>query len=409
MQTEEGVLQNGLRYVHKYVNHSQLSHIGLIIDVGSRDETSEERGAAHFLEHVLFKGTKTKSTRSILNKIENVGGDLNAFTTKEETVVYVSLMKDYTSRAMELISDIVFNSVFPEDEVEKERAVIVDEILSYQDSPAEIIYEEFEEYFLNEHPLAKDILGTVADVQKLSRQQIINFVKKHYVPSRMVLSYAGGMPFNKFKKQLQKYFGEYDFTSSYKRNLFEVNPSHFQEILSKSNHQHHTIIGTSASNLMDDQRLLMSFLNNYLGGPAMNSKLNMEIREKHGITYNIESNYAPYRDLGVFHIYFGTDIESSARAKKLVMKVLNQLRTKKLGSMQLHHAKQQFKGYLAMNMENVNGLMMSIGKTKLLYDEVETIEQVIQEVDDITAEQVLEIANKYLASDQLSILEYKIK
>jgi predicted Zn-dependent peptidase len=409
MQVEEGELSNGLRYVHQHVNHSQLSHIGLIIDVGSRDETAEERGAAHFLEHVLFKGTKSKSTRTILNRIENVGGDLNAFTTKEETVVYVSLMKDYTAKAMELISDIVFNSIFPEDEIEKERAVIVDEILSYQDSPSEIIYEEFETLYLGDHPLAADILGTVEDVQRLSRNQILNFVKKHYVPERMVLSYAGGMPFDKFEKLVQRYFGEFNLSSNYERKLLAFKPLIFQKKLAKSAHQHHTVIGSQASGLNDDQRLLMSFLNNYIGGPAMNSKLNMEVREKHGITYNIESNYAPYRELGLFHIYFGTDAESTAKAKRLVMKVLNQLRTKKLGSLQLHHAKQQFKGYLAMNMENVNGLMMSIGKTKLLYDEVETVEQVISEVDAITSLQVMELANQYFQKDGLSILEFKIK
>lgn len=406
MLVNETELKNGMRLVHQQVGYSKLSHIGIFINVGSRDEDENERGVAHFLEHVLFKGTNKRKSFHILNRLDSVGGELNAYTTKEETVIHASVMLEHSSRAMELISDIIFNSVFPLNEIEKEKEVVVDEIQSYMDSPMDMIFEEFELQLFGGHPLGNDILGSEKEVRAITKEKILNFVRKHYVPQNMVLSYAGGLSFKKFLQLSERFFGEYKGDSSYHRQLFSWEKPVFNHKITKSNHQCHSVLGGIAYPYQHEQRLALMLLNNFLGGPAMNSKLNMVVREKHGITYNIESNFLPYRDSGIFLVYYGTEKEQMHKAEKLIQKEMQKLCNQKLGTLQLHFAKQQLIGYLALNGENIGGLMSSLGKSKMIFNTIESLENIIQSIHNINATQILELANEIILPQKLSSITY---
>lgn len=409
MEIYQGELSNGLKIIYQQVGLSKLSHIGLFIDVGTRDETKDERGVAHFLEHVLFKGTSKRKAFHILGRIDNVGGEINAYTTKEETVVYSSVMIEHTARAMDLIADIIFNSVFPQNELEKEKDVVIDEIQSYLDTPFEMVFEDFETMIFKNHPLENDILGNEEDVKKITKQTIINFVKKHYIPQKMVLSYTGGMSLKKFLSLAEKHFGEYSSGEIIKRSFFDVSTPNQKIVQHKSNFQCHAVIGGKASSYYDENRLALSLLNNYLGGPAMNSRLNMVVREKHGITYNIESNLIQYRDTGMISVYFGTDALQLPKAKKLVLKEIDRLKKQPLGTMQLHYAKQQLNGYIALSAENPSGLMMTLGKSKMIYDDIESIESILDKISKITSKELQDLAQQYFDEDNLNELLCLIK
>jgi predicted Zn-dependent peptidase len=406
MLVNEIELKNGLRLVHQQVGYSKLSHVGIFINVGSRDEDESERGVAHFLEHVLFKGTNKRKSFHILNRLDSVGGELNAYTTKEETVVHASVMMEHSSRAMELLSDILFNSIFPLNEIEKEKEVVVDEIQSYMDSPMDMIFEEFELNLFKGHPLGNDILGSEIEVRNITKEKILNFVRKHYVPQNMVLSYAGGLSFKKFLQLSERFFGEFKGESNYSRQLVSWENPVFNFPITKNNHQCHSILGGVAYPYQHQKRLALMLLNNFLGGPAMNSKLNMVVREKHGITYNIESNYLPYRDSGVFLVYYGTEKDQMYKAKKLIVKEMQKLCDQKLGTLQLHFAKQQLIGYLALNTENIAGLMASLGKSKLIFNKVESLESIIKSINNIDASEILELANDIILPQKLSSVTY---
>lgn len=409
MEIYQGELSNGLKIIYQQVGLSKLSHIGLFIDVGTRDETKDERGVAHFLEHVLFKGTSKRKAFHILGRIDNVGGEINAYTTKEETVVYSSVMIEHTARAMDLIADIIFNSVFPQNELEKEKDVVIDEIQSYLDTPFEMVFEDFETMIFKNHPLENDILGNEDDVKKITKQTILNFVKKHYIPQKMVLSYTGGMSLKKFLKLAEKCFGEYSSGEIIKRSFFDVSTPNQKIVQHKSNFQCHAVIGGKASSYYDENRLALSLLNNYLGGPAMNSRLNMVVREKHGITYNIESNLIQYRDTGMISVYFGTDALQLPKAKKLVLKEIDRLKKQPLGTMQLHYAKQQLNGYIALSAENPSGLMMTLGKSKMIYDDIESIESILDKISKINSKELQDLAQQYFDEDNLNELFCLIK
>jgi predicted Zn-dependent peptidase len=409
MLVNETELKNGMRVVHQQVGYSKLSHLGIFINVGSRDEEEDERGVAHFLEHVLFKGTQKRKSFHILNRLDSVGGELNAYTTKEETVIHASVMMEHSSRAMELISDIIFNSVFPFNEIEKEKEVVVDEIQSYMDSPMDMIFEEFELQLFGGHPLGNDILGSEKQVRQITKEKILNFVSKHYVPQNMVISYAGGLSFKKFLQLCERFFGDYEGQSNYVRKILSWEKPVFNQKISKNNHQCHSILGGVAFPYQHDKRLALMLLNNFLGGPAMNSKLNMVVREKHGITYNIESNFLPYRDSGIFLVYYGTEKEQMQKAERLISKEMQKICDKKLGTLQLHFAKQQLIGYLALNGENIGGLMSSLGKSKLIFNKVESLENIIKSIEEISSNQILEIANQIILPQKLSSLTYLTK
>ena len=398
-------LPNGLRCIHKRTNRD-VSHLGLIVNAGSRDELENEEGLAHFIEHSIFKGTKKRKTFHILSRLDSVGGEINAYTTKEETWVYASFLKAHFERALELVGDICLNSVFPEKEIQKEKDVIIDEINSYLDTPGEIIFDDFEELVFNGHPLGRNILGTVDSVKSLKRQDIFNMFERRYRMDQMVFSSVGNQTLAEVKELANKYLGHIKTQPSEdKRQLFTgYKPVSKEE--KRDGYQIHYILGNQAYGSGDKQKTALILLNNYLGGPAMNSRLNLMIREKHGFTYNIESNYTAYQETGVLQIYLGTDEKFFGRSKKLVQKELKTLRDKKLGPTQLHNAKQQLIGQIALGQESGVGNMLALGKSYLLYDKVAPLADVIKSIDSLKSSQLLEVANEIFDPKTLSELTY---
>ena len=399
-------LQNGIRLIHKQTD-SLVGHFGILVNTGSRDEDEDEHGMAHFIEHSVFKGTKKRKAYHILSRLEDVGGELNAYTTKEETCIYASFLIEYYNRALELISDIVFNSVFPENELSKEKEVVIDEINSYKDNPSELIYDEFEELIFKNNSIGRSILGTEESLKSFSAQKIIKFISQKYNTNEIVLSSVGNIPFKKLLQLVEHYFGNIPENSrTFKRKPFKnYKPDYITD--DKNTYQSHCIIGSTAYNYKNKKRLGLYLLNNLLGGPGMNSRLNLSLREKRGYTYNIESNYSPYSDTGIFNVYFGTDNINLEKSIDLVKKELKELRLKKLGTLQLSKAKKQLIGHQAIAAENLEGYMLAIGKSLLIFDYVETIEEVNRKIQAITASDILEIANEIFPEDKYSYLIYK--
>lgn len=401
-------LPNGIRIIHKQVN-SPVAHCGLIINVGSRDEKEEEQGLAHFIEHSIFKGTSKRKAYHILSRMEDVGGEINAYTTKEETSIYAAFLSDYYSRAIELLFDITFNSTFPAKEIKKEKDVIIDEILSYQDSPSELIFDDFEEHIFKGHPIGKNILGTPEHVKSFTQKHIINFIKNNYNTNEMVFSSVGNISFDKLCKLVEKYTEQIP-TSNRVHTRLPLNGYHPDQIIeARDTYQSHAIIGNRAYDSKNDKVTALILLNNILGGPGMNSRLNLGIREKYGFAYNIESFYTPYSDTGIVGIYIGTDKGTMDKSIKLVHKELNNLRTKKLGPHQLKKAKSQLIGQLAIAQENNSSLMLSAGKAVLTFDKVETIEEINARIESVTAEELLEVANEVFNPSKLTTLIFKAK
>lgn len=386
------------------MNGSDVSHCGIMINAGSRDEEAHEQGLAHFIEHCIFKGTKKRKAYHILSGLDAVGGELNAYTTKEETVVYASFQNLYLEKAIELLVDITFNSTFDNKEIKKEKDVIIDEINSYLDSPSEQIYDDFEEQIFEGHTIGRNILGTTESVQNLKRKDIQNFIERNFTTDRMVFSIVGSASPKKIDRLVAKYLGELkSSTSTTNRKAFELyKPTHVQ--LERENFQTHYMLGSAAYPSGHEKRRSLILLNNILGGPAMNSRLNLGIREKYGFAYNIESSYSPYSDTGLFSIYFGTDQKYAKRTHSLVMKELKKLRDKKLGVVQLNQAKKQLIGQIALAQESRANLMLSLAKSLMLYDRVDPLEVSYNRIREISAEELLEVANEVFEESQLSTL-----
>lgn len=406
MKINTHTLKNGIRLIHQQVE-SPAAHFGIILNTGSRDELAEEQGIAHFIEHVIFKGTKKRKAFHIISRIEDVGGELNAYTTKEETAVYATFLNEHYNRSMELISDIITNSSFPKKEIVREKEVIIEEINSYKDSPSELIFDDFDELLFDGHPIARNILGTPDHVKSFKREDIIQFVKKNYHTDEMVLSSVGNIPFEKFKGLAEKYFTEIpEHQRSEPRLLFDhYKPGNLK--LEKDTFQAHCVIGNIAYNAQSDKRMGMVLLNNILGGQSMNSRLNMALRERNGIAYNVESNYTAFSDTGQFNVYFGTDRENLNRAIKLVNKEFRLLKNKTLGTLQLSKAKKQLVGQIAISSENRDDLMLTLGKSFLLYNKVDNLEAIYKKIEAITSSQLLEIANEVFDEKLLSTLIYE--
>lgn len=391
--------------VHSH-NSREVAHCGIIINTGSRDETEDENGMAHFIEHLIFKGTKKRKAYHVLSRLENVGADLNAYTTKEETVIYASFLNPYYDRSMELIADITFNSIFPEKEIKKEKDVVLDEINSYKDSPSEEIFDEFESLLFDGHPIARNILGTPESVKKIKREDILNFIKNNYHTDQMVISSVGNIDFKKLIKIVEKYFGDIPANLRTKKREKVIRYEPEIKTIHRNTYLSHCIIGGVAYHIEHDKRPGLVLLNNLLGGPGLNSRLSLAVREKHGYTYDIESNYQPYSDTGVFSVYLGTDKGYLKKSISLVKKELTQLRKKKLGSLQLQRAKQQIIGQLAISLETNLSEMLSIGKSLLQMNKINTIKEIHDDIDAITASELLEIANDTFDPKQLSTLIY---
>lgn len=399
-------LSNGIRLVHKHTN-SRVAHCGITINAGSRDELPAEQGLAHFIEHLIFKGTRKRKAYQVLSHMENVGGEINAYTGKEDTCIYATFMNIHYARCLDLISDIIFDSVYPEKEILKEKEVVIDEINSYKDSPGEQIFDDFDEVIFHGHSLGANILGTPRHLKKFTRKHIFEFLRRNYTTSEMVISSVGNIDFKNLVKMVEKYFGQLSIGQRQKPRI----PFEYYEpenrIVKRRNHQVHCIMGNIAYHANHDHKTTLVLLNNILGGPGLNSRLNMGIREKYGFCYNIESYYQPYSDTGIVGIYTGTDSGYIDRTNELVRKELNQLRNKRLGSLQLKRAKLQLQGQVAISFESNNNEMLSIGKSLLLYDRIDTIEEINQKIDAITPSDLLEVANEIFDPKRLSMIMYR--
>ena len=406
---ERWTLPNGIRCIHKEVN-SPVAHLGFFINMGSRDELSEEHGLAHFIEHTIFKGTKKRKAYHVLSRMEDIGGELNAYTTKEETVVHATFLNNHYERAIELFNDIVFHSSFPVKELEKEKSVIVDEINSYLDSPSEMIYDQFDELVFANDPLGRGTLGTPESVYGFNADSVHKFLKRGYRTDQMVIASVGKIGLKKLQKTVEKHFSKEIGTSDvlsprasfsgYKSKKVEEN---------KSNYQTHLMMGNVAYPAGHDDRIGMFLLSNLLGGPGMNARLHMSLRERHGYTYNVETNYSSYSDTGLFSIYLGMDEKYLKKCIDLTHKELRLLREKGLGTLQLHKAKQQLLGQVAIGQENNQSQMLGIGKSILAFDEVRTWKEIANKIDGLTSSQLLRIANETLNEKDFSYLIYRNK
>lgn len=399
-------LPNGIRLVHQFAD-SPVAHVGLFIRTGSRDETEAEHGLAHFIEHVIFKGTEKRNLYRILNRLENVGADLDAFTTKEETCINATFLHEYYDRTLELFSDIFFHSVFPDAELEKEKMVVADEIHSYLDNPAEQIFDDYEDLVFSGHALGRNILGTKKSLKRFNREMILDFIGRNYSLDHVVIASVGKIPEKRLERLVFKYFGQSLPGRNPEPRLPYKHYQPFQEIRKKKVYQVHCILGGFAYPFHDPRRLPMAVLNNLLGGPVMNSRLSLALRERHGLTYNNESNYTAYSDAGIISIYFGTDGENFNQALEIVKKELKLLREKKLSPIQLHTVKKQVEGQLAIAGESNMATMMAMGKGFLLQDSYETIENLLEKIREITAIQLMEIANEVFDERRMGMLVFR--
>jgi predicted Zn-dependent peptidase len=406
MDYQTHILSNGIRLIHKQVD-SPVAHCGIIISTGSRDERPEEHGIVHFIEHLLFKGTKKRKSFNILSRMEDVGGEINAYTTKEDTCIYSTFFCNFYPRALELISDIVFNSDFPEREVEKEKVVIIDEINSYKDTPSERIFDEFEELVFRNSPIGRNILGDKEKLKSFTREDILQFITSSYCTDQMIVSSVGNISFNKLIKYFDRYFGHIPKKDTSRKRINYSGYSPLYREMNYNTHQSHCIIGNVAYNIKNDRRLALNLLNNLLGGPGLNSRLSMSLREKKGFVYNIDSSYTPYSDTGIISIYFGTDKKDLNISLKAVLQELKRLKTKPLTNSQLTKAKRQIFGQIAISLENNENLMLSIGKSYLIFNKVDSLEEISSKFNSITSKDLLEVANDIFNKEKLSYLVYK--
>ena len=406
MQYNIHTLSNGLCIIHE-PSSSKVAYCGFAVDAGTRDEAENEQGMAHFVEHLIFKGTRKRKAWHILNRMENVGGDLNAYTNKEETVIYSAFLTEHFGRALELLADIVFHSTFPQNEIEKETEVIIDEIQSYEDTPSELIFDDFEDMIFRNHPLGRNILGRPDLLKKFRSEDAMAFTSRFYQPSNMVFFVLGDFNFQKIVRQVEKLLVDLPLVTV--ENQRTIPPLYVPEqlVVHKETHQAHVMIGSRGYNAYDDKRTALYLLNNILGGPGMNSRLNVSLRERRGLVYTVESNLTSYTDTGAFCIYFGTDPEDVDTCLKLTYKELKRMRDVKMTSSQLMAAKKQLIGQIGVASDNNENNALGMAKTFLHYNKYESSESVFRRIEALTAEGLLEVANEMFAEEYLSTLIYR--
>lgn len=397
-------LENGLQIVH-LPQKSSISYCGVAVNVGSRDEKENEQGMSHLIEHMLFKGTKKRTSNQIINRLETVGGELNAYTTKEETVIYAGFLKEYTKRAIELIADIVQNSIFPEKELKKEVIIVMDEIQSYNDSPSELIFDDFEELIFDKSQMAHNILGTKKHLKTYKQQDLLTFYQKHYTPDEMVFFSTGETDFKKIVNWCEQSFIAEKKDVSFKRTLPQAQISNHKSVKKKTN-QVHCMIGAGAYNYGHKDRLALYLLNNILGGPGLNSLLNLSLREKHGLVYSVESVYQPFTDSGWWAVYYGADPENAEKCDKLIRKELKNLRENKISDKKLGQYKVQLMGQMAISFENKEHTALSLGKSILRSGNFNSLEEIQEKISKITSEQILKVANEIFDEKKLNVLKY---
>ena len=422
-------LDNGLRIIH-LPSDSQVVYCGYQINAGTRDELPGEEGLAHFCEHVTFKGTERRKAWHILNCLESVGGDLNAYTNKESTVYYAAILKEHIARAVDLLSDIVFHSTYPQQEIDKEVEVICDEIESYNDSPAELIYDEFENILFKGHPLGHNILGTAEQVRQFTTEDALRFTRKLYRPDNAIFFAYGDIDFKKLVKLLKTLNFEHgtlnfmngktsetptaemeagDANHKVQSSKFKVQSKVAGQtiVMQKNTHQAHVMIGTQAYDVHDDRRMPLYLLNNILGGPGMNAKLNLALREHNGLVYTVESTMVAYGDTGTWSIYFGCDEHDVKRCLRLVRKELDKLMEKPLSEAQLRAAKKQIKGQIGVACDNRENFALDFGKSFLHYGWEKNVDRLYEQVDAITAQQMQQVARELFDEQRLTTLIFK--
>ena len=415
-------LDNGLRIIH-LPSDSKVVYCGYQINAGTRNEEPGEEGLAHFCEHVTFKGTERRKAWHILNCLESVGGDLNAYTNKEGTVYYSAILKEHIARAVDLLTDIVFHSVYPQAEIDKEVEVICDEIESYNDSPAELIYDEFENIIFKGSPLGHNILGTAEQVRSFKTEDALRFTRKLYRPNNAIFFAYGDIDFKKLLRLLKKSFLSEErrvksekFNSPEAQTQFNIQHSTFNTqhsfegqtiVMQKNTHQAHVMIGTRAYDVNDSRRMPLYLLNNMLGGPGMNAKLNLALREHNGLVYTVESTMVAYGDTGIWSIYFGCDEHDVKRCLRLVRKELDKFMQKPLSEAQLKAAKKQIKGQVGVACDNRENFALDFGKSFLHYGWEKNVDRLYEQVDEITAEQIQTVAQELFDKDRLTTLIFR--
>lgn len=445
-------LDNGLRIIH-LPSDSKVVYCGYQINAGTRNEEPGEEGLAHFCEHVTFKGTERRKAWHILNCLESVGGDLNAYTNKEGTVYYSAILKEHIARAVDLLTDIVFHSVYPQAEIDKEVEVICDEIESYNDSPAELIYDEFENIIFKGSPLGHNILGTAEQVRSFKTEDALRFTRKLYQPDNAIFFAYGDIDFKKLVKLIRKALADDDSgkvaenaansvgklaeeklpqisqitqisgdensitTEKSVSSVKSVGPENYPSVgkeiagqtivMQKNTHQAHVMIGTRAYDVNDSRRMPLYLLNNMLGGPGMNAKLNLALREHNGLVYTVESTMVAYGDTGIWSIYFGCDEHDVKRCLRLVRKELDKFMQKPLSEAQLKAAKKQIKGQVGVACDNRENFALDFGKSFLHYGWEKNVDRLYEQVDEITAEQIQAVAQELFDKDRLTTLIFK--
>jgi predicted Zn-dependent peptidase len=399
-------LPNGIRVIHKQVSNTKIVHCGFILDIGSRDELAHQQGIAHFWEHMAFQGTRKRKAFHILNRLESVGGELNAYTTKEKICFYASVLDPFFENAIELLTDITFDSIFPPKQIDKERRVILEEMAMYLDTPEDALQDEFDKVVFGNHPLGNNILGTEESVKSFSRKNFKEFISENLDTSRLIFSCVGNISLDHVKKFSRKHLVK--IPSKYnnrKRKPFgdylPKNETKYRNII-----QAQCAIGCPAYPIGNERRLPFFMLVNILGGPGMNSRLNLALREKHGFAYSIDANYNPFMDTGLFSILFGTDPKQLERSVHIVFKELEKLKSKSLGKVQLHRAKEQLMGQLAMAEENNTSLMLMMGRSMLDLDKIDSLETVFDHIRKIKSRDLQNIAHEIFEFDSLSMLKF---
>ncbi len=404
-------LNSGIKYVFRKIS-SPVAYCALSIKAGTRDELPGINGIAHLTEHMLFKGTTSRGARRINNFLESLGGELNAYTTKEETVIHATVLKEDVAKAVELLSDLAFNSLFPEKELAKEKEIVLDEISSYKDTPSEQIFDDFDEYLFDGHPLSMPILGKPKSVKKITTENIREFTDSYYRPANMSFCIVADMLPERGAKLVEKHFGKKinngHAPNGLRKSELPLLPSSNPGIksITRKTYQVHCVTGSRAYSMYNDMRLPLALLTNILGGPALNSRLNQSLREKHALAYTVDASYTPYTDTGLFTIYFGSDKSNLEKCREVVNKEINLLKERELSPATLKAAKKQLLGQLAISTDNAESQCLSLGKSLLFYGKVEPIEVIREKIASIEASQIHRAANEILNTESMFTLIY---
>lgn len=398
-------LDNGIRILLHYQN-SPITHTCMIVNAGAKDEQEGKYGVAHFIEHLLFKRTERRSTNQILNRLEQVGGDLNAYTTKEYTCLHASFLNPHLERALDLFEDVLFHSTFPANEIEKEKGVILDEMASYLDSPEESIMDDFEDLLFKGTGLGHNILGLEDDLKSLQKDDVLDFMQKNYDTNEIVIAIGGNYSLAQVERLGNKIFGKLKSNTRTKQDKVSFENVSQQIVIEKPINQAHYMLGVKTFGIYDERKTAMLLLNNMLGGFGMSSILNLGIREKYGIAYTIESNFTMYTDTGHFNIYLGTDEEKLKKAVSLVFKELNKLKQVPISAYQLKQAKQKFKGQIALAEESRMSMIIAEAKNLIDYGKVIPLQDVFDKIDAVTTEDILDLSQTFFDESKLTSLSF---